>query len=140
MAGESRTELLGWINDLLQLNYTKVILSLSLSLLLECTPTDSYSFFRSNNAVHLTLPFLLSFNNERRNTDPLLPLSLGTGAVYCQIFDSIYQDLPMTRVKFDAKSHEYLTNYKILQASFKKHGLDKVNPSPLFLTSTSRQR
>lgn len=79
MAGESRTELLGWINDLLQLNYTKVE---------QC----------------------------------------GTGAVYCQIFDSIYQDLPMSRVKFDAKSHEYLTNYKILQASFKKHGLDKAIP------------
>ncbi|GAA6018638.1 hypothetical protein JCM11491_006175 [Sporobolomyces phaffii] len=79
MAGESRSELLGWINDLLQLNYTKVE---------QC----------------------------------------GTGAVYCQLFDSIYQDLPMSRVKFDAKSHEYLTNYKILQASFKKHGLDKAIP------------
>lgn len=32
----------------------------------------------------------------------------------------------MSKVKFDAKVHEYLTNYKILQASFKKHGLDKV--------------
>jgi len=30
MAGESRTELLGWINDLLQLNYTKVPNSLLL--------------------------------------------------------------------------------------------------------------
>jgi len=30
MAGESRTELLGWINDLLQLNYTKVNYSLLL--------------------------------------------------------------------------------------------------------------
>ncbi|GAA5909131.1 microtubule-binding protein BIM1 [Sporobolomyces salmoneus] len=79
MAGESRSELLGWINDLLQLNYTKIE---------QC----------------------------------------GTGAVYCQIFDSIYQDLPMSKVKFDAKVHEYLTNYKILQASFKKHGLDKAIP------------
>ncbi|GAA5923637.1 microtubule-binding protein BIM1 [Sporobolomyces koalae] len=76
MSGESRSELLGWINDLLQLNYTKV----------------------------------------------------RTGAVYCQLFDSIYQDLPMSRVKFDAKVHEYLHNYKILQASFKKHGLDKAIP------------
>lgn len=79
MAGESRSELLGWINDLLQLNYTKVE---------QC----------------------------------------GTGAAYCQIFDSIYQDLPMSKVKFDAKPHEYLTNYKILQVSFKKHGLDKAIP------------
>ncbi|GAA6061990.1 hypothetical protein JCM10212_004268 [Sporobolomyces blumeae] len=79
MSGESRTELLAWINDLLQLNYTKIE---------QC----------------------------------------GTGAVYCQLFDSIYQDLPMSRVKFDAKVHEYLANYKILQASFKKHGLDKAIP------------
>ncbi|GAA5840557.1 hypothetical protein JCM3766R1_000697 [Sporobolomyces carnicolor] len=88
MAGESRSELLGWINDLLQLNYTKIEQCGTSSP--ACTPR--------------------------------------TGAAYCQIFDSIYQDLPMSKVKFDAKVHEYLTNYKILQASFKKHGLDKAIP------------
>lgn len=75
--GESRTELLQWLNDLLQINYTKVE---------QC----------------------------------------GTGAAYCQIIDSIYGDLPMTRVKFAAKhEYEFLANFKILQVIFKQKKIDK---------------
>jgi RP/EB family microtubule-associated protein len=98
--GESRTELLQWLNELLAINYTKIE---------QC----------------------------------------GTGAAYCQIFDSIYGlyavlplvrlwlilscrwhlagDLPMSRVKFAAK-HEYesLANFKILQNVFKAKKVDKV--------------
>ncbi|KAI8059133.1 calponin homology domain-containing protein [Gongronella butleri] len=78
--GESRTELLAWVNDLLQLNYTKVE-------------------------------------------------QAGSGAAYCQIMDSIYGDLSMHRVKFDAKSeYEYVSNYKILQSAFDKHKVDKIIP------------
>lgn len=75
--GESRTELLQWLNELLAINYTKIE---------QC----------------------------------------GTGAAYCQIFDSIYGDLPMSRVKFAAK-HEYesLANFKILQNVFKAKKIDK---------------
>lgn len=78
--GESRTELLQWLNELLDINYTKVE---------QC----------------------------------------GTGAAYCQIFDSIYGDVPMARVKFGAK-HEYesLANYKILQNFFKTKKIDKTIP------------
>ncbi|CAO0797840.1 unnamed protein product [Mucor circinelloides] len=71
--GESRTELLAWLNDLLQTRYTKVE-------------------------------------------------QAGTGAAYCQIFDSIYGDVPVSKVKFEAKlEYEYVGNYKILQNVFKKH-------------------
>ncbi|BGO88488.1 hypothetical protein NBRC10512_002998 [Rhodotorula toruloides] len=77
MAGESRTELLAWVNDLLQLNLTKVE---------QC----------------------------------------GAGGVYCQIVDSIFGDVPMARVKMGAKQEwEYLDNFKVLQAVFKKHQIDK---------------
>ncbi|CAI1948266.1 hypothetical protein SEUBUCD646_0E00980 [Saccharomyces eubayanus] len=76
--GESRTELLTWLNGLLNLNYKKVE---------EC----------------------------------------GTGAAYCQIMDSIYGDLPMNRVKFNAAAeYEFQTNYKILQSCFSKHGIEKT--------------
>jgi microtubule-associated protein, RP/EB family len=99
--GESRTELLQWLNELLAINYTKIE---------QC----------------------------------------GTGAAYCQIFDSIYGlysaeppsrlwlilaclrhfagDLPMSRVKFAAK-HEYesLANFKILQNVFKTKKIEKVS-------------
>lgn len=80
MAGESRTELLNWVNDLLQLNYTKVE-------------------------------------------------QLGSGAAYCQIFDSIFLDLPMARVNFKAsREYEYLTNFKVLQSAFQKHKIQKPIP------------
>ncbi|GAA5986970.1 hypothetical protein JCM11641_002271 [Rhodosporidiobolus odoratus] len=80
MAGESRTELVAWINDLLLLNYTKVE---------QC----------------------------------------GAGGVYCQILDTIFGDVPMSKVKMNAKQeYEYLSNFRVLQNSFKAHGIDKPIP------------
>ncbi|KAJ1915864.1 microtubule integrity protein mal3 [Mycoemilia scoparia] len=74
---ESRQELLAWVNQLCQTNYTKI--------------------------EHL-----------------------GTGAAYCQILDSIYYDVPLSRVKFSAKNdYEYINNLKVLQNVFKKHKIDK---------------
>ncbi|KAG8999904.1 hypothetical protein FRB94_005794 [Tulasnella sp. JGI-2019a] len=78
--GESRTELLEWLNSLLQINYNKVE---------QC----------------------------------------GTGGAYCQVMDSIYGDVPMTRVKMNAKhEYEFLANYKVLQNVFKAHKVDKPIP------------
>ncbi|KAF2020455.1 hypothetical protein BU24DRAFT_416141 [Aaosphaeria arxii CBS 175.79] len=75
--GESRQELVAWLNNLLQLNITKVE---------QC----------------------------------------GTGAALCQIFDSIYYDVPMSRVKFNANTeYAYLQNFKILQNTFAKHQIDR---------------
>lgn len=78
--GESRQELLAWLNNLLQLNVTKVE---------QC----------------------------------------GTGAALCQVFDSIYYDVPMARVKFNANTeYAYLQNFKILQNIFAKHAVDRPIP------------
>ncbi|SPO00596.1 probable EB1-like protein [Cephalotrichum gorgonifer] len=78
--GESRQELVAWLNQLLQLNITKVE---------QC----------------------------------------GTGAALCQVFDSIYMDLPMSRVKFNANTdYQYIQNFKVLQNCFKKHQIDKPIP------------
>ncbi|MBW0476485.1 hypothetical protein O181_016200 [Austropuccinia psidii MF-1] len=76
----SRAELLAWVNDLLQLNYTKIE---------QC----------------------------------------GSGAAYAQIIDSIYQDVPLSRIKMNAnQEYEYLNNFKVLQSVFKKHQIDKPIP------------
>ncbi|MCJ1284312.1 hypothetical protein MMC26_003643 [Xylographa opegraphella] len=78
--GESRGELLAWINDLLQLNVTKVE---------QC----------------------------------------GTGAALCQIYDSIFQDVPMGRVKFNVNTeYAYLQNFKILQNCFTRHQIERSVP------------
>ncbi|KAF7365991.1 hypothetical protein MVEN_00475000 [Mycena venus] len=80
MASASSTELLAWLNDLLQLNYTKVD---------EC----------------------------------------GRGGAYLQVLDSIYGDIPMARVKMNAKGEsEYLANYTIMETVFKDKNIDKVIP------------
>jgi len=78
--GESRTDLLAWINELLQTSYVKIE---------QC----------------------------------------GAGGAYCQIIDSIFGDVPMSRVKMNAKhEYEFLANYKILQNVFKAHKIDKPIP------------
>ncbi|KAG6831443.1 hypothetical protein H0H87_005115 [Tephrocybe sp. NHM501043] len=76
----SRTDLLAWLNDLLQINYTKVE---------QC----------------------------------------GTGGAYCQVLDSIYGDVPMKRVKMNAKhEYEFIANFKVMQNIFKAKKIDKPIP------------
>lgn len=72
---------------------------------------------------------LLSWVNQLLDTDFKRVEQLGTGAAYCQIFDSIYRDVPMARVKFQASyEYEFTSNYKVLQAAFVKHGVTKLVP------------
>lgn len=53
---------------------------------------------------------------------------LCTGAAYCQFMDMLFPNsVPMKRIKFKTNlEHEYIQNFKILQAGFKKMGVDKV--------------
>ncbi|KAI5816747.1 calponin homology domain-containing protein [Pyronema omphalodes] len=75
--GESRQELLNWLNSLLQLNITRVE---------QC----------------------------------------GTGAALCQVMDSIYGDVPMHKIKFNAKSeYEYINNFKVLTVYFAQKNIDR---------------
>lgn len=53
---------------------------------------------------------------------------LCTGAAYCQFMDMLFPNsVPLKKVKFRTNlEHEYIQNFKVLQASFKKMGVDKV--------------
>ncbi|CAF4805397.1 unnamed protein product [Pieris macdunnoughi] len=55
---------------------------------------------------------------------------LCTGAAYCQFMDMLFPgSVPMKRIKFKTNlEHEYIQNFKILQAAFKKMAVDKVIP------------
>lgn len=55
---------------------------------------------------------------------------LCTGAAYCQYMDMLFPgSVPMKRVKFRTNlDHEYIQNFKILQAAFKKMNVDKIIP------------
>lgn len=51
-------------------------------------------------------------------------------AALCQIYDSIFLDVPMGRVKFNATSeYQYLENFKILSNVFRKHSVDRPLPT-----------
>ncbi|KAJ5760895.1 hypothetical protein N7520_008051 [Penicillium odoratum] len=50
-------------------------------------------------------------------------------AALCQIFDSIFMDVPMSRVKFNVNTeYAYLQNFKVLQNVFARHGIEKPIP------------
>ncbi|XP_024946155.1 microtubule-associated protein RP/EB family member 1 isoform X2 [Cephus cinctus] len=55
---------------------------------------------------------------------------LCTGAVYCQFMDMLFPgSVPLKRVKFRTNlEHEYIQNFKLLQAGFKKMNVDKIVP------------
>ncbi|KAG9333236.1 hypothetical protein JZ751_012956 [Albula glossodonta] len=56
--------------------------------------------------------------------------SLCSGAEFCQLMDMLFADcVPLKKVKFQAKlEHEFIHNFKILQASFKKMRVEKIIP------------
>ncbi|XP_062835427.1 microtubule-associated protein RP/EB family member 2 isoform X3 [Anolis carolinensis] len=56
--------------------------------------------------------------------------SAPTGAAYCQFMDMLFPGcISLKKVKFQAKlEHEYIHNFKLLQASFKRMNVDKVIP------------
>uniref|UniRef100_A0A3P9I573 Microtubule-associated protein RP/EB family member 1 n=1 Tax=Oryzias latipes TaxID=8090 RepID=A0A3P9I573_ORYLA len=77
----SRHDMLAWVNDSLQLNYTKIE-------------------------------------------------QLCSGGAYCQFMDMLFPGcILLKKVKFNAKlEHEYIHNFKVLQAAFKRMNVDKIIP------------
>ncbi|RXM29250.1 Microtubule-associated protein RP/EB family member 2 [Acipenser ruthenus] len=55
---------------------------------------------------------------------------LSSGATYCQFMDMLFPGcISLKKVKFQAKlEHEYIHNFKLLQASFKRMNVDKIIP------------
>uniref|UniRef100_A0A0X3PU42 Microtubule-associated protein RP/EB family member 1 n=1 Tax=Schistocephalus solidus TaxID=70667 RepID=A0A0X3PU42_SCHSO len=55
---------------------------------------------------------------------------LCSGAAYCQLMDMLFPGtLNFKKIKFNTNlEHEYIANFKVLQALFKKHGVDKGVP------------
>nr|XP_046229649.1 microtubule-associated protein RP/EB family member 3-like [Scatophagus argus]XP_046229650.1 microtubule-associated protein RP/EB family member 3-like [Scatophagus argus] len=55
---------------------------------------------------------------------------LCSGAAYCQFMDMLFPGcILLKKVKFNAKlEHEYIHNFKVLQAAFKRMNVDKIIP------------
>ncbi|XP_059613929.1 microtubule-associated protein RP/EB family member 1 isoform X2 [Phlebotomus argentipes] len=73
---------------------------------------------------------MLSWVNDCLNAQFTKIEELCTGAAYCQYMDMLFSgSVPMKRVKFRTNlEHEYIQNFKILQAAFKKMSVDKIIP------------
>ncbi|XP_048879600.1 microtubule-associated protein RP/EB family member 1-like isoform X1 [Brienomyrus brachyistius] len=73
---------------------------------------------------------MLAWINESLQMSHTKIEMLSSGAAYCQFMDMLFPgSVPMKKVKFQAKlEHEFIHNFKILQASFKKMGVDKIIP------------
>ena len=145
--GESRTELLAWLNDLLQLNYTKVeqcgtggaycqiMDSIYGACLLRCDSLD-FVWQRSLNcsvgtpSLKLCLLMRMTFWTERTIyscvvIDWRLHTCVGND---CQWMKRRAGDVPMNRVKMNAKhEYEFLGNYKVMQTFYKLKKIDKVS-------------
>lgn len=77
-----------------------------------------------SNAVLGEYSFLLLLAHDYL-TDPHL-----SSAPLCQIYDSIFLDVPMGRVKFNVHAeYQYLENFKILSNTFRKHNVDRPLPT-----------
>lgn len=61
---------------------------------------------------------------------------LCTGAVYCQFMDQLFPgSIALKKIKFNSNlEHEYINNFKALQGSFNKAGVDKVIPIEKLVT------
>ncbi|KAF7729355.1 hypothetical protein EC973_004611 [Apophysomyces ossiformis] len=112
--GESRTELLAWLNDLLQINYTKVEQA---GTVLGAVVFHDELFDIKHKALLTAKLWTQSLVRiqERSIREDLSKNTIG--------------DVHMSKVKFDTKhEYEYIANYKVLQHTFDKHKIDKVVP------------
>ncbi|XP_069125853.1 microtubule-associated protein RP/EB family member 3-like isoform X2 [Argopecten irradians] len=73
---------------------------------------------------------MLSWVNDNLQTNYAKVEELCSGSVYCQFMDMLFPGhIPLKQVKFNTKlEHEYIQNFKRLQVSFQKLGVDKVIP------------
>uniref|UniRef100_A0A8I3NPG2 Microtubule-associated protein RP/EB family member 1 n=2 Tax=Canis lupus familiaris TaxID=9615 RepID=A0A8I3NPG2_CANLF len=73
---------------------------------------------------------MLAWINESLRLNLTKLEQLCSGAAYCQFMDILFPGcIALKKVKFRAKlEHEYIQNFKILQAGFKRMGVDKIIP------------
>ncbi|CAD7671180.1 unnamed protein product [Nyctereutes procyonoides] len=84
----------------------------------------------SVTSVNLSQYDMLAWINESLQLNLTKIEQLCSGAAYCQFMDMLFPgSIALKKVKFQAKlEHEYIQNLKILQAGFKRMGVDKIIP------------
>jgi len=84
----------------------------------------------SGTTDNLSRHDMLAWVNDCLHTRYSKIEELCSGAAFCQFMDMLFPgSVQVKKVKFNTKlEHEYITNFKVLQASFKKMNVDKIVP------------
>jgi len=84
----------------------------------------------SGTTENLSRHDMLAWVNDSLQTRFAKIEELGSGAAYCQFMDMLFPgSIQVKKVKFNTKlEHEYINNFKVLQAAFKKMNVDKIVP------------
>ncbi|KAG1933034.1 microtubule-associated protein RP/EB family member 1a isoform X1 [Pimephales promelas] len=87
-------------------------------------------FSTSVTSENLSRHDMLTWINESLQMNHAKIEQLCSGAAYCQFMDMLFPScIPLKKVKFQAKlEHEFIHNFKLIQASFKKMGVSKIIP------------
>ncbi|XP_017489641.1 PREDICTED: microtubule-associated protein RP/EB family member 1-like, partial [Rhagoletis zephyria] len=94
-------------------------------------PIQSYQcvnvYQTSATSENMSRHDMLNWVNESLDADYKKVEELCSGAAYCNFMDMLFPgSIQLKKVKFRTNlEHEYIQNFKILQASFKKVGCDK---------------
>ena len=73
---------------------------------------------------------MLAWVNDSLKTKYTKVEEMCSGSAYCQLMDMLFPgSVELKKVRLVTKlKHEYIQNFKVLQASFKKMGVDKKVP------------
>ena len=79
---------------------------------------------------------MLAWVNDSLQTKYTKVEEMCSGSAYCQLMDMLFPgSVELKKVKLVTKlKHEYIQNFKVLQASFKKRGVDKTVPVEKLIT------
>lgn len=94
------------------------------------TPMCVNVYATSCTTENLSRHDMLAWVNDCLKTHYTKIEELCSGAAYCQFMDMLFAGcVQLKKVKFKTNlEHEYIQNFKILQAAFKRVGVDKNIP------------
>ena len=93
-------------------------------------------YLTSVTTDNVSIHDLLAWVNDSLQTKYTKVEEMCSGSAYCQLMDMLFPgSVELKKVKLVTKlKHEYIQNFKVLQASFKKRGVDKTVPVEKLIT------
>ena len=93
-------------------------------------------YLTSVTTYNVSIHDLLARVNDSLQTKYTKVEEMCSGSAYCQLMDMLFPgSVELKKVRLVTKlKHEYIQNFKVLQASFKERGIDKKVPVEKLIT------